>query len=159
MDNCRVRVACLLAGLVVAAAAADGAALRPDGWRVGIQALGTGLVSVVVEYHFSDNAICLNAGIFDSFTEPDVALWYRRYLRISPLDSWGLALFGGVGLGAVIPLQLPIEVIGMGAVAAGVDWTIWSTLSLCVEADLLIGFWPLPMHAAVTPALSLRYGF
>ncbi|MCX7029543.1 MAG: hypothetical protein NTU62_05410, partial [Spirochaetes bacterium] len=134
-------------------------ALEPDGWRVGIQVGGTGLASLLVEYHFSDNAICLNAGIFDSFSEPDIALWYRRYVRFAGLDGTGLVPYVGAGAAVLANIHALSEAIVMAAAAAGVDWNFWSTLSLCGEANLLLSVRPWPPRPVFMPALSLRAGF
>jgi hypothetical protein len=134
-------------------------ALEPDGWRVGIQVGGTGLVSLLVEYHFSDNAICLNAGIFDSFSEPDIALWYRRYVRFAGLDGTGLVPCVGAGTAVLANIHALSDPLVFLAAAAGVDWNLWSSLSLCGEANLLLNVRPRPLHTTFVPALSLRAGF
>jgi hypothetical protein len=107
----------------------------------------------------SDNAICLNAGIFDSFSEPDIALWYRRYVRFAGLDGTGLVPYVGVGTAVLANIHVLSETIVMSAATTGVDWNFWSMLSLCGEANLLLSVRPWPPRPVFMPALSLRAGF
>ncbi len=155
LSSVKVLIFAVLLSLAVASAAP---ALEPDGWRVGIQVGGTGLASLLVEYHFSDNAICLNAGIFDSFTEPDIALWYRRYVRFAGLDGTGIVPYVGAGAAVLANIHALSDPLVFLAAATGVDWNFWSTLSLCGEANLLVSVRPWPPHATFMPALSLRAG-
>lgn len=148
----------LLAATVLLAAATAAGALERDGWRIGIQVGGTGMASLLVEYHFNDNAILVSAGIFDSFTEPDLALWYRRYLRFAGLDGTGLVPYAGVGAAVLANIRALDDPVVFAAAAAGVDWNFWGTLSLCGEADLLLTLRPWPPRPALMPALSLRAG-
>ena len=150
------RTALVAVALLLAAVTAT--ALESDGWRIGIQVGGTGLVSLLVEYHFSDNAICLNAGIFDSFLEPDLALWYRRYARFAGLAGTGLAPYVGAGAAVFANVRDLSGAIVLAAVAAGVDWNFWRTLSLCGEADVLLMLRPWTPRPLLMPALSLRAG-
>jgi hypothetical protein len=144
--------------LLLVAVASAAPALEPDGWRVGIQVGGTGLASLLVEFHFSDNAICLNAGIFDSFSEPDIALWYRRYVRFAGLDGTGLVPYVGLGAAVLANIHALSDPLVFLAAATGVDLNFWSTLSLCGEANLLLSVRPWPPHVTFMPALSLRAG-
>ena len=155
LSSVKVLIFAVLLSLAVASAAP---ALEPDGWRLGVQVGGTGLVSLLVEFHFSDNAICLNAGIFDSFTEPDIALWYRRYVRFVGLDGTGLVPYVGLGAAALANIHALSDPLVFLAAATGVDWNFWSTLSLCGEANLLLNVRPWPPHVTLMPALSLRAG-
>jgi len=148
----------LFSVLLAAAAAPACPALESDGWRIGIQVGGTGLVSLLVEYHFSDNSICLNAGIFDSFLEPDIALWYRRYVRFAGLDGTGLAPYAGAGAAVLANVHDLSGAIVLAGAAAGMDWNFWRSLSLCGEADLLLMLKPWTHRPVFTPALSLRAG-
>jgi hypothetical protein len=144
--------------LILLPAAPSAEALQRDGWRVGAQLGGTGLAFFLVEYHFSDNAVCLNVGIFDAFNEPDVSLWFRRYMRIPSWDAAGVVPYVGAGVAGLLNLNRPQDFILMAAAAGGIDWNFWGTMSLCAEVNPLLGFWPLPVHLAVMPSLSLRVG-
>ncbi|OHD70406.1 MAG: hypothetical protein A2177_15365 [Spirochaetes bacterium RBG_13_68_11] len=155
MSSVKVLIFAVLLSLAVASAAP---ALESDGWRVGVQVGGTGLVSLLVEFHFSDNAICLNAGILDSFNEPDIALWYRRYIRFAGLDGTGLVPYVGAGAAVLANIHALSDPLVFLAAATGVDWNFWSTLSLCGEANLLLNVRPWPPHVTFMPALSLRAG-
>jgi hypothetical protein len=139
-------------------AAPRSTALEPDGLRLGVQVGGTGLFSLLVEFHFSDNAICLNAGIFDSMSEPDIALWYRRYIRFAGLDGTGLVPYVGAGAAVLANIHALSDPLVFLAAATGVDWNVWAALSLCGEANLLLNVRPWPPHVAFMPALSLRVG-
>jgi hypothetical protein len=143
--------------LVLLAVTTAAPALESDGWRVGVQVGGTGLVSLLVEYHFSDNAICLNAGILDSFSEPDIAIWYRRYVRFAALDEAGFVPCVGAGVAVLANIHALSDPLFFLAAAAGIDWNFWSMLSLDGEANLLVNMRPWPPH--VTFMVSLRVGF
>jgi hypothetical protein len=142
--------------LMLGCAATLAPAQSNDGLRLGVQLGGTGLASLLVEYDFSDNAVCLSIGIFDSFTEPDIALWYRRYFRPAPLDAWGLTPYAGIGFAGLFSIAQPWNFIGMGGLAAGIEWSFWSILSLRAEGDMLVGIIPRLQEPVFMPALSLQ---
>ena len=76
-------------------------------------------------------------------------------------DGWRVGIqVGGTGLVSVLAFLRDLSsALVMVVAATGVDWNVWSTLSLCGEGNLLVAVWPWPPRLTVMmPALSLRAG-
>lgn len=101
----------------------------------GLTAGGASLWGINADYYIGDdplfftrdNSIGLNLGIFD-ISEISVTLVYKRYFTFSPLTTYKLKPFAGIGFSEIIAYDPNNLLVNMGIVnvPVGADWNFYS---------------------------------
>lgn len=153
------RAAILALGLALAAAR-PASALDGDAFRLGLRFLGTGLFAVTAEWLVADNGFCLELGVFDWITEPQLVVSYRRYLRfgdgpvpLMPYLTAGCLVMGAIG---APPGDAPPVWLGFVG-GAGLDWNFAATWSLDLQLAAFISVYP-EFMPGFAPSLGVKKG-
>lgn len=107
--------------------------VESNGHRAGVMLGGTHFLGVNYEYHFYDNSIGLNLGIFDIY-EIIPTVFYKRYIPVPYLNQVNLTPYLGIGIASIFSNWLGgIHLIN---VPIGLDWNFWRMFSIGLEFDI-----------------------